>query len=82
MRLTIVNTLPPILTSALAMLSATIGISFISSIESAKEITLIIGRGAIISMLVILLVLPALLLLFDKIIKKTTINVRGDKNRE
>lgn len=82
LRLTIVNTLPPILTSALAMLSATIGISFISSIESAKEITLIIGRGAIISMLVVLLVLPALLLLFDKIIKKTTINVRGDKNRE
>ncbi len=62
----------PILTSALTLFSATFVISFIAGIKTTGEMTMLIGRGAIVSMLVIFTVLPALLLLFEKLIRHTT----------
>jgi uncharacterized protein len=73
-RQTIEDTGRPILTSALTLFSATIGISFIAEIRATGEITMLIGRGAIISMLVIFTLLPSLLLLFEKVIRHTTRN--------
>ncbi len=61
-----------ILTSALTLFSATIGISFLASIRTTREMTMLIGRGALISMAVIFLWLPALLIIMDKAIQKTT----------
>jgi uncharacterized protein len=61
-----------ILTSALTLFAATFGISVVASIRTTREMTLLIGRGALISMVVIFLWLPALLLLSDRIIQKTT----------
>ncbi len=72
-RQTIVDTGRSILTSALIMVSATIGISFITSIKTTGEMTMLIGRGALISMMVIFLALPSFLLIFDKIISWTSI---------
>lgn len=72
-RQTIEDTGQSIITSALTLASATIGIALIASIKTTGEMTMLIGRGAIISMLVIFLGLPPLFLLFDKLIGKTTI---------
>ncbi|NLH00567.1 MAG: MMPL family transporter [Clostridiales bacterium] len=63
-----------IFSSGLAFFAATIGVSIISDVNLIKSLCLLIARGAIISMFVILFVLPALLIIFSKIIEKTSMN--------
>lgn len=63
-----------IFTSALTLFAATVGISQLASIVATVEITMIIGRGALISMAMIFLCLPSLLITFNKIIRPTTVN--------
>lgn len=65
---------PSIITSGLSFFAATVGLSFLSRIDLIRSLCLLISRGAIISMLVILLVLPAMLILFTPLIEKTTHN--------
>ncbi len=71
-RKTIENAGRSILTSALTLFSATFGISLIASIKTTREMTMLIGRGAIISMLIIFLWLPSLLMISEKLIQKTS----------
>ena len=70
---TIEDTGRSILTSALILFSATFGISLIAGIKTTREMTMLIGRGALISMVVMFTLLPALLLIGDKIITSTTL---------
>ncbi len=70
---TIGDTGRSILTSALTMIAATMGIAVMASIKTTGELTLMIGRGAAISMTVIFLGLPAMLLIFDRVIESTTL---------
>ena len=62
-----------ILTSGLTFFAATVGVAAISKMELLKSICLLISRGALISMIVILVVLPAALMLCDWIIRHTTL---------
>lgn len=62
-----------ILTSGLTFFAATVGVSAISRMELLQSICLLISRGALISMLVILLVLPSLLIALEPLIHKTSI---------
>ena len=72
MRKTLENVVPSIFVSALCFFAATFGVSVYSKIDMIGAICTLLSRGAIISMLVVILLLPALLLLFDKLIIKTT----------
>ena len=63
---------PSIITSGMSFFAATVGLSFLSRIDLIRSLCLLISRGAMISMLVILLVLPAMLILFTPLIEKTT----------
>lgn len=63
---------PSVITSALTFFAATVGLTFVSDIDLICSMCLLISRGAIISMLVILFVLPAMLVLCEPIIHKTT----------
>ena len=63
---------PSIITSGLSFFAACIGVSFISKMDLIKSLCTLISRGAVISMLSILLVLPAMLIIFHKLIEKTT----------
>lgn len=63
-----------ILTSALTLFSATVSIALIASIRTTGEMTMLIGRGSIISMMVIFLLLPSLLLILENLIRRTTKN--------
>lgn len=65
-----------ILTSGITFFAATVGVAAISEMELLGSICVLISRGAIISMLVILIVLPAALMLLDGIIGKTTLGWR------
>ena len=62
-----------ILTSGLTFFAATVGVAAISKMELLRSICLLISRGALISMLVILVMLPAALMLCDWIIRHTTL---------
>ncbi len=62
----------PILSSGLAFFGATIGVAVISKLDMLKSICLMISMGALISMTIIILVLPALLVIFSKLIEKTS----------
>ena len=66
-----------ILTSGLSLFAATIGVALYSNIDMIKSIVILLCRGAIISMIIVLVLLPAMLNLFDKVICYTTIGMRG-----
>lgn len=65
-------TVPSIITSALCFFAATVGVSLYTKIDMIGSICTLLSRGSIISMLVVVLILPALLIIFDKFIMKTT----------
>ena len=66
-----------ILTSGLSLFAATIGVALYSNIDMIRSIVILLCRGAIISMIIVLVMLPAMLTLFDKVICYTTIGMRG-----
>lgn len=61
-----------ILTSGLILIIAPLIIHAVSSMPVVSEIGLMVGRGALTSVLTVLFILPQILVLFDKIIEKTT----------
>lgn len=61
-----------IFVSGLCFFGATFGVGIISKLEMIASLCAIMARGAIVSMLVVVIVLPSFLMLFDKIICKTT----------
>ena len=66
-----------ILVSGLCFFAATFGVGLYSKLEMVGSLCTLISRGAIVSMIVVITVLPSILLIFDKIIMKTT---KGCKN--
>ena len=75
---TLHNTVPSIVVSALCFFAATFGVAVYSKIDMIGSICTLLCRGAIISMLVVIFVLPVLIITFDKFIIKTT---KGMKER-
>ena len=77
------NSLPTILTSGSIIVISSLIIHLISSNFSISAIGLILFKGTIFSMLMIIFVLPELLVITDKLIKKTTKNAKFiDENLE
>ena len=69
-----------IVVSALCFFGATIGVSIISDVGMISSLCTLMARGAIISMASVILVLPSFLLLFDKLVCKTTVGMTKIKN--
>ena len=61
-----------IITSALSLFAATYGVACYSQVDMIGSICTLLARGAIISMIVVLTLLPTMFLIFDKAICKTT----------
>lgn len=80
-RQTITAATRPMLTSVLTFYFATLSITMISSIKATREISSVVGRGALISFVVIMFALPTLFILFDKPLRTTTLSLRKKKNR-
>lgn len=62
-----------IIVSAMCFFGATFGVGAISQIDMIGSLCTLISRGALISMLIVLTVVPALLVTFDGLIRKTTL---------
>ena len=67
-----------IVVSALCFFGATFGVGAYSKIEMISSLCTLMSRGAIISMVTVVTVLPAFLLVFDKLICKTTIGMKNE----
>lgn len=61
-----------IIVSALSFFAATIGVGLYSNINMISSLCILMARGALISMVVVVLILPSLFMVFDKIIVKTS----------
>ncbi len=68
-----------IIVSGLCFFGATFGVGAYSKIEMIGSLCTLMARGAIVSMLTVICVLPAFLLVFDRLVMKTTM---GMKNKE
>ena len=68
-----------IMVSALSFFAATIGVGLYSNIDMISSLCILMARGAIISMIVVILVLPAMFMIFDKLICKTSMGFLGKK---
>lgn len=67
-----------ILTSGLTFFAATFGVCVYSKIDMISSICTLLARGAIISTVVVICLLPAMLLIFDKLIIKTSYHFLGN----
>ena len=65
-----------IIISGLCLFASTFGVTISSSIDMIQAICVLLSRGAVISTIVVILMLPAMLTVFDKIICKTTWDMR------
>lgn len=65
-----------IIISGLSFFAVTFGVSAYSSIDMINAICTLLSRGAVISTISVILILPAMLYLFDKVICKTTWDMR------
>lgn len=68
--------MPSILVSALGFFAATFGVAVYSDIDIISSLCMLMARGALISMLAVILVLPSLLLVLDRLVCVTTIGIR------
>ena len=66
-----------IITSGLSLFAATIGVAIYSNVDMIKAIVILLARGALISMGVVIMLLPAMLILFDRAICYTTVGMRS-----
>ncbi|MBS6171909.1 MAG: MMPL family transporter [Clostridiales bacterium] len=73
------TSMPSIISSGLSFFAATFGVACYSQVEMIGSICTLLARGAIISMVVVILILPAMFMIFDKVICKTSIGFLGGK---
>lgn len=79
------TSIPSIIVSGMGLFAATFGVAVFSDIDIISSMCMLMARGAVISMLCVILILPALLMLFDKVIGVTTLGMKkknGGRNYE
>ena len=69
-----------IITSALSLFAATFGVACYSGVDMIGSICTLLARGAVISMVVVITLLPAMFLLFDPVICRTTAGMHAGRN--
>jgi len=68
--------MPSIITSAMGFFTATFGVGLYSDIGVISTMCILMARGALISMATVILILPSMLMAFDKLICRTTMGMR------
>ena len=68
-----------IIVSAFSFFGATIGVGLYSDIDMISSLCILMARGALISMLVVVFILPSMFMVFDKVIVKTSKNFLPQK---
>ena len=75
------QSLQSVLVSALSFFAATFGVGIYSSIDMISSLCMLLARGAIISLLVVAFVLPAMFMVFDPLIVKTSKGFKAEQSK-
>lgn len=70
-----------IMVSALGFFASTFGVGIYSSVDMISQLCTLMSRGAIISMITVICILPSMLMLFDKVIINTTMGMKKKENK-
>lgn len=73
------TSVPSIIVSGMGLFAATFGVALYSNIDIISAMCMLMARGAVVSMLSVILILPALLLLCDRLVCVTTLDMRQIK---
>ena len=76
------TSIPSIIVSAMGLFAATVGVAIYSDVDMIGSLCALMARGAIISMFCVILILPAMFMLCDRIIGVTTIGFKPKKKME
>ncbi|MCI5872410.1 MAG: MMPL family transporter [Clostridiales bacterium] len=68
-----------VIVSALSFFAATFGVGMYSNIDMISSLCSLMARGAIISMIVVIFILPSMFMIFDRVICATSIGFRAKK---
>jgi len=72
----LVASIPSIIVSGMGLFAATFGVAMYSDIDIISSMCMLMARGAVVSMLCVIFILPALLMLCDKLIYSTTLGMK------
>ena len=70
------KSIPSILVSGMGLFSATFGVAVYSDIDMIRSLCILLARGAVISVVMVVVMLPAMLMLADGLIRKTTLGMK------
>ena len=70
-----------IMVSALGFFASTFGVGVYSSVDMISQLCTLMSRGAIISMITVICILPSMLMLFDKVLINTTMGMKKKENK-
>ncbi len=73
--------IPSIVVSAMGLFAATVGVAIYSDVDMIASLCALMARGAVVSMFCVILFLPAMFMLFDRVIGVTTIGFKPKKNQ-
>ena len=76
------TSIPSIIVSGMGLFAATFGVAVYSDIDMIASMCMLMARGAVISMLCVILILPSLLMLLDGIVRKTTFGMKQIQSTE
>lgn len=75
-RLALEGSIQSVMVSAFSFFAATFGVGIYSNIDMISSLCVLMSRGAIISMLVVIFVLPSMFLVFDKLIVSSSVGFK------
>lgn len=75
------TSIPSVIVSALGLFAATFGVALYSNVDMISALCKLMARGAIVSMFCVILILPAMFMLFDKVICATSIGFKPRKKK-
>lgn len=70
-----------IMVSALGFFASTFGVGVYSSVDMISQLCTLMSRGAIVSMITVICILPSMLMLFDKVIINTTMGMKKKEDK-
>ena len=70
------TSVPSIIVSGMGLFAATFGVAVYSNIDIVSSMCMLMARGALISVVCVILMLPAFLMLLDGVVRHTTLNMK------
>lgn len=70
-----------VIVSAIGFFAATFSVGIVASVDMISQLCTLLSRGALVSMVTVLTILPSMLLLFDKVIVKTTMGMKAKEEK-